>query len=98
MLTNFPGNKEVWLARAGCHSTSSVPVTEDERLVFAVLEALDFECWKYGDAPDGITVEQAKQWLVDNKETIRNMSIEPPSYLGAMCGVYDFLNAPKEGV
>jgi hypothetical protein len=91
-LTTFPGNREEWIARIGTHSDADTSkYSADEKLVFSVLEAIDFECWKYGDAPSEPTQEQAKQWLTENRAAVREMKIEPPSYLGAFAGVLDFL-------
>ena len=94
-LTRFPGNRKAWIERIGTHSNADTSkYSPDEKLVFAVLEGIDFQCWKYGDAPeDGTTEEIAKTWLKENKSLVSAMKIEPPSYLGAFAGVLDFLKA-----
>lgn len=94
MLTTFPGNKKAWLEHAGTHSKANISgYSEDEKLVFAVLEAIDFSCWKYGDAPqDGIHEETAKAWLKENRKAVKAMKIEPPSYMGMMAGAFNFLD------
>lgn len=91
-LTAFPGNRNTWIARAGIHSENAPKDgTPNEKLVFAVLEAIDFSCWKQGDAPEDLTQDQAKDWLVANKTIVRTMNIQPPSYLGLMAGAFNFL-------
>jgi hypothetical protein len=94
-MTSFTiGNAEAWVARAGCHSNNKVPEDLHERLAFALLEAIDFNCWEYGDAPDdGMTIEDAKQWLYKNKELANRCP--PPSFLGLIGSKFDFLNAEE---
>lgn len=74
--------------RAGVHSTSSVPVNDEQRLYFGMLEILDYECVKYEDAPAGITEEDIKEYLIVHKDSI---TCEPSSYLGVLGGRFDFL-------
>jgi hypothetical protein len=76
-------------------SSSSFPVDPEQRLFFCLLEMIDFECFKYGDAPESLDEESVKTFLIKHKDNIR---CEPPTYLGAICGVYDFLNKTKEEI
>ena len=82
------------LAAAGRHSLNGVPEDTDDRLLFALLEMLDYECCKYGDAPATLTTEGIQSFLLRHKERVGKLP-EPPSYLGLCCGVCDFL-APNE--
>lgn len=91
MILRFPWDKEPWLERAGTHSMEKVPVGEDERLVFALLEAIDFECWKYGDGPTSPSLDEAKAWLRENWPIIKEMSFPPPSFMGLFGGSFSFL-------
>lgn len=96
MLTKFPGNEQAWLDRAGTHSAiTEAPEARDERLVFAVLEAIGYECWKYGDAPNGPadSEETLKAWLVENRDAIGKMKpdVVIPDFLSLACGVYNFI-------
>lgn len=91
-LTDFPWDKQPWLDRAGLHSSENVlglesevpdvPGEEDRKLVFALLEALDFQCFEYQDAPPEPTRAQAIKWLKENKKAIEAISVPTPSQLG----------------
>ena len=86
---NFPYKKE-WLERAGVHSDEAIPEDERHRLIFALLEAIDFQCFEFGDCPKEPSEKEIKIFLKDNKEEILK-SINPPSYLGALGGAFNFL-------
>ena len=82
-----------WLIRAGTHEQASpVPDEGDQRLFYALLEAIDWQCFEYKDAPDNITEAQAKAFLVKHKDKI---TCEPPSYVGVLAGAYDFLTVKQ---
>lgn len=67
-------------------------MTEEEKLVFGLLEMLDYECYKYPHAPCCIlTEDEIKSFLLKHREKVLKMSILPPSMLGVACGVFDFL-------
>ena len=67
-------------------------MTEEEKLVFGLLEMLDYECYEYPHAPCCIlSEEEIKSFLLKHKKKIMGMSIPPPSMLGVVCGVFDFL-------
>ena len=87
-----------WVAMAGHHARVFNPrvrigETREERLIFALLEILDFECYKFKDAPcyPGVPKEQIEQFLLDHKKEVMKAKIDPPSILGLLAGAYDFL-------
>jgi len=79
------------LKHAGLHSGQLVPQGQDEKLVFALLEILDFQCYKYEELPEGLTRENIEQFLLKHREEVLNMKIPPPSFLGVLAGAFDFL-------
>ena len=92
-----------WISMAGHHARKFNPEvrvgeTPEERLIFALLEILDFECYKFKDAPcyPGVSKEQIEQFLLDHRQEVKNAEIDPPSYLGLLCGVFDFLFKKEE--
>lgn len=82
--------------RAGVHSAMGQPVPEEpeKRLLYGLLEILDFECCKYGDAPEGVTEEDIKQYLLEHKDEISNDCVS--SFVGLFCGVFSFLGEKVE--
>lgn len=82
---------KVVIEHAGTH-TSKVPEASDEKLVYALLEILDFDCIRY-DCIGGITNKEIKKFLLKHKDEVLRMNIEPPSYLGLLAGVFDFFRA-----
>ena len=80
--------------RAGCHSIGEVPKDEEQRLYFGLLEIIDFQCCVYGDAPEGVTEEDVKAYLIEHKDKIK---CEPPSFLGMLTGAFNFLWEDKYG-
>lgn len=93
-----------WIAMAGHHARHYNPKvrigeTLEERLIFALLEILDFECYLYKDAPcyPGVSKEEIERFLLDHKQEVENAKIDPPSYLGLLCGVFDFLLKEERG-
>jgi hypothetical protein len=101
MVMQFPWPRTPWLDRAGRHSPVAgmqmiAAADRDAVLVFALLEAIDFECWKFGDAPQsGPTEEEAKRWLVENYDEWSLLLILPPSALGLFTSAFDFLHPEK---
>jgi len=92
-----------WISMAGHHALRFNPKvrigeTAEERLIFALLEILDFACYKYVDAPcyPGVPKEQIEQFLLDHKEEVMKAKIDPPSILGLLAGVFDFLFEGEE--
>lgn len=83
---------EIIIERAGIHNSlgSNAPSGKTERLAFGLLEIIDFECNKYGDF-EGINDEEIKSFLKTHKNEVNQLEIEPPSYLGLLCGVLNFL-------
>ena len=78
------------IARAGTHSENAPTGGDAERLAFALLEILDFQCCKFGDYA-ALTDEQVRQFLIEHAAEIRKMPFKPPSFWGLFAGVYDFL-------
>ncbi len=76
--------------RAGLHSKNAPKEGDTERLVFGLLEILDFECNKYEDF-SGISDDEIKAFLLDHKAEVLALDIEPSSYIGLMCGIFSFL-------
>lgn len=85
---------EALLENAGHHSMSwsksKTPKKRDERLVFALLEVIDFQCVDYG-CFTFLSEEEIRNFLLKHKKAIGNMEIDLPSYLGAMVGKFNFL-------
>lgn len=86
------------IERAGIHSSvvgslaagEKLPDDEESRLVFALLEILDYECCKC-DCYPYLTEEEIKKFLLDHRDEVLKLRIPPPSYLGVLVGVYNFL-------
>ena len=94
--TQFDDNTlEATLSAAGRHSQSTVPDDTDDQLLFSLLEMLDFDCCIFGDAPRTLTVERIQWFLLRHKERVGQLP-EPPSFLGAFCGTFNFLFLEKE--
>lgn len=72
------------------------PESGDERLVFALLEEIDFECPKYGDSAFA-SCDEMREFLLPFRDAIQEMRFEPPSYVGLMAGAFDFLLKEKGG-
>jgi len=91
------------LKRSGKHSKrvgslavgAPITLTDDHVLVFALLEILDYKCCEEM-CYTTLTAEEIKAFLVKHKarvlEMLTKQEIEPPSYLGLLFGVYDFLS------
>ena len=82
------------LNRAGCHSEEEVPGDDESKLLFSLLEILDYQCCIYKDAPADLTEENIKQFLLKHKE--KTLEINPPSFIGLFCGVFSFLTDDKK--
>lgn len=67
---------------------SEIPENEEQRLYYSLLKMLDFECFRYGDAPKGLTQQKTIEFLKDHKDLIK---CEPPSMIGLFVGVYNFM-------
>lgn len=92
-------------ATVGCHSEERVPrLGTEERLIFGMLEALDWNCPNYGwrcperrgvwNALRGVSETDLKAFLWDHREVVLAANILPPSFIGLVDGTFDFL---KEG-
>ena len=75
---------------AGKHSQANVPSDPTQCLLFGLLEIVDWQCFEYGDVPDGVTEENVKAYLLDHKDEALALP-EPPSFIGLMAGAYNFL-------
>jgi len=75
-----------------------VNLGDEEKLVFALLESLDFQCYQYSDCPlnVGLSEEEIKQFLLKHRKDILKMKIPLPSALGALTGVFDFLAGEEQ--
>jgi hypothetical protein len=82
------GSPKRWLQRAGLHSQEQVPTDDEQRLYFALLEAVDWQCWFYKDALETPTEDEAKAFLKKYKDRIK---CPPPSYIGLLTGAYKFI-------
>ena len=82
------------IQRAGVHQSLGQPApdSEEDRLLYGLMEILDFECLKYGDY-DGLTQDQIKDFLVQHKDSLTNIHI--PSFIGLMAGAFGFLEQPN---
>ena len=81
------------LAAAGRHSMASPPPDDDQRLLFALLEMVDWECPKYGDTD--LTMETIQSFLLRHRHAALALP-EPPSFLGMFAGAYSFLIPAEE--
>ena len=72
------------------HSQEMPPSDEDAQVAFRVLEMFDFRCFDYGDN-QGIDEERVKEILIKNRDEVKNMEMNPTSYIGARVGVFNFL-------
>lgn len=68
---------------------------DDEKLAFALLEILDFECNKYGDY-GLISDRDIRIFLWRNRDLVKRLEIPPPSYIGAVIGCFSFLLGEEE--
>ena len=81
-------NYKVWIGWAGHHSKEELPRSEEQRLYFALLEAIDWDCWDYDHCPREPTRKGAIRFLRKHRDRIR---CNPPSYLGLASGAFNFL-------
>ena len=72
------------------HSNEAQPNDECAKVAFRLLEMIDFQCFQYGDN-QGIDEEEAKAFLVRNRDEELEMEMPPTSYMGLMAGVFNFL-------
>ena len=75
------------------HGAQPSPTDPQQRLFHGLMVILDFECVKYGDAPEGVTDKDIKAYLMKHKREIRSEAIS--SYMGVFAGVFDFLKDEK---
>lgn len=87
--TPFPGDPIEWRSRAGIHSHVTVPTDPLQRLFYAAMEAIGWECHKYGDAPRKPTRAVLEKWLTENVDLIEADTC--PDYLTLMAGGFDFM-------
>lgn len=72
------------------HSNEIPPDDETSKVIFRLLEIIDWGCCEYGDS-HGLSDDDVRNFLITHKVEIREMHIPPPSYIGAMCGIFDFI-------
>ena len=84
--------------RAGTHGTefgNPVPTEESLRLVYGLLEIVDFQCVQYGDFTS-LTEEELKSFLQRHKDEVLGCGSEViPSYWGLVSGAFSFLQGVK---
>ena len=88
-----PNWVEEFYKRAGLHSTQPLPEDREQRIYYGMLEAIGWACFKYGDAPQGVTEEQVKNYLIQHKDRIKAST--NPDFLALLAGAFDFLLAKK---
>jgi hypothetical protein len=84
-------NLGLWEQHAYAHAamcSNQPPLGSLHRAIFGMLVALDFECYKYGDAPEA-SEQAVKEWLLEHREEA--LLVSPPTYMGLMAGVFNFL-------
>lgn len=74
--------------RRSLHSQWKPPTDPEQLTYWAMLEAIGFQCWRFGDAPTGTTEKEIKSFLKANRDRI---TCEPPDYIAAVAGGYDFI-------
>lgn len=90
---------------AGCHAGSggSAAPAGENRLLFGILEAIDFECPTFdwgcpgrgaGKSLAGISLADLRAFLTEHREAVLASGCPPPSWIGVMAGSFDFLE-PK---
>ena len=78
-------------------SVGTEPPTEKRaRELWGLMEIIDFQCDKYGDAPAGITIKQAKDYLLAHRDEVLNTEMSPTSFLGVAAGAFSFLYPQAE--
>ena len=80
---------EEFYKRAGLHSSQLLPEDREQRVYYGMLEAIGWECFKYGDAPQGGTEEQVKNYLIQHKDRIKAGT--NPDFLSLLAGTFNFL-------
>ena len=93
-----------WIKLAGHHAKWFNPdvrtgETDEEKLIFALLEMLDFECYDYPSCPAQPTPskEEIKQFLLNHREAVASAKIDLPTMLGTLAGTFDFLEEEELG-
>ncbi len=81
-------------ARAGLHSSHPLPKSKEQRIYYGMIEAIGWDCFKYGDAPQGVTEEQVRDYLIKHKDRIKAEAMS--DYLSLLAGVFDFLVETKQ--
>lgn len=89
-------------ASAGCHTEAggaAAPAAGEERLIFALLEAVDFECPVYAwncsgrvsGALAGVSLADVQAFLREHRTAVLASRVAPPSWRGLLSGTFDFL-------
>ena len=86
---NEPEWVELFYESAGKHASHPLPRSREQRIYFGMFEAIGWECFKYGDAPKGVTEEQIKDYLIQHKDRIKVEAMS--DYLALAAGTFDFL-------
>jgi len=76
--------------RCVMHSTYTPPDDETSKVIFRLLKIIDWNCCSFGDS-HGLTEDDVRYFLITHKNEIKGMTMQPPSYLGMMCGRFDFV-------
>ena len=71
---------EVVRERAGIHASNPVPEDARQRVLFGLLEILDFKCVENGDFV-AATNDEIRAYLRANLDEVLKLP-EPPSYIG----------------
>lgn len=79
--------------RAGLHSSHPLPKSKEQRIYYGMIEAIGWGCFRYSDAPQGVTEEQVKDYLIKRKDRIKAEAMS--DYLSLLAGAFDFLRDKK---
>ena len=92
-VTFGPDVTRKWVARAGAYSRVEAPDGAPERLLFALMEAINFGSWPPWPPDEA----GAKKIMTEHGDECRHMSVTYPTYLGMLMGMFDFFVRPTQG-
>ena len=72
------------------HSEELPPSDEVGKVIFRLLEMIDFNCFKYGDN-QGMDENEVRCFLKTHSQEIFGMNIKPTSSIGLLSGVFNFM-------
>lgn len=84
-------HEQVELVGLECGRHGNPPEGERERQLWGLIEILDFQCDEYGDAPEGVKGGAIREYLKEHRNEIAALTCEPPSFLGLVAGILNFL-------